>query len=161
MCRGVGPITTGEGKKYADYIIDALSQDLKVSGAFSPSSANMIKADYNKITFQSSLGASNWYIFGTYTLNGDSVTIDTIYNDKSSFAADKACNNMALYFPKAVAAHLNQLYSSHLFSATNLPAETLDSSLTHRLTELERAHAEGLITVEELERGRRRAIEDI
>lgn len=116
-CRGAGPVTVGGGRRYSDYIVDALSQDLTNVGAFSPLAARKIQASYTKITFKSSLGAANWYIHGTYTIDGDSVRVDTIYNDRSSFSGNKACSNMARYFPMAVAAHLAQLYGTHLFKS--------------------------------------------
>lgn len=159
-CRGAGPVTVGKGKTYADYVVDALAQDLKKTNTYSPQAPETIKATYTKIDFQSSLGAANWYINGVYTIGAETATVDTTYNDRSSFAGDTACNNMARYFPKAVAAHLNQLYNTHLFKNPQATAESSKLSLTEKLAELKRALDAGLIQPDEFEAKRKAVLAD-
>jgi regulator of replication initiation timing len=46
-----------------------------------------------------------------YLLDGQRIFVSTVYNDRSSYPTTKVCNNTALYFQKAVAEHLRQLYT--------------------------------------------------
>jgi len=163
MCRGAGPITVGEQKTYANYVVHGLRQDLIKADAFSEGAPHLIEAVFTKIDFQSDLGASNWYISATYKLGTNSVHIDTTYNDRSSFAGNVACQNMSLYLPKAVAAHLGQLYSSTLFKS-KVPAQTapsLSPSLTRKLIELKQAFEAGLLSAPEYETKRKAIIDSI
>lgn len=155
MCRGAGAITVGEGKTYASYIVNSLDQDLKKASLYS-AKAPTIQATYTKIDFQSNLGASNWYISGVYKIGKDSVSVDTVYNDRSSFAGGVACNNMSLYFPKAVAMHLNQLYKTALFKTTT--DKRANTSLPVKLEELKGALDSGLISATEYETKRQAII---
>lgn len=163
VCRGAGPVTVGEQQTYANYIVTGLHHDLIKADAFSEGAPLSIEATFTKIDFQSDLGASNWYISATYKLGAEMVNIDTIYNDRSSFAGNVACQNMSLYFPKAVAAHLSQLYNSVLFKSKlqAQPPTLLPPSLTTKLLELRQAFEAGLLSESEYEAKRKSILDGI
>jgi hypothetical protein len=147
FCRGAGPVKVLEGKNFTDYIVGALEQELKYKNIYNQTSENRIKIKLTKVDFSTALGATNWYIDGQYLIGEKSVNISTVYNDRSSYFGNVACQNMALYFPKAVSQHLNQLYNDPIFNSYLKVSKTnITPNLSSKLKELEKAFQEGLIT---------------
>ena len=116
FCRGAGPvIIPPQNKTYTEYIFDALKKEMNIRNAFDPNSKLLLTMKLTKVDYETTLGATNWYIDGEYTYKGKKVTISTVYNMDSAFAASLACTNMAVHFPKVVSKHINQLFVSDLF----------------------------------------------
>jgi hypothetical protein len=109
------------------------------------------------------MGAANWYIDAVYMIGGEEVSVNTVYNDRSSFFADRACNNMAIYFQKAVSAHLRQLYASPVFKAAigerGMGAQVGDEKT--RMSSLQELLSEGLITEDEYNQKRKAIIDGL
>jgi hypothetical protein len=74
-----------------------------------------------------------------------------------------ACMNMARYFPKAVATHLNQLYSNpefKNFAEFSTGATRIKETLTSKLEELSYALKIGLISENEYNNKRSEILSD-
>lgn len=151
FCRGAGTVKVVDGKNFTDYIVTALEKELDYAGIYRQDSNKNIEVKLTKVDFSSALGATNWYIDGQYKIDNEFVNISTVYNDRSSYMGDIACRNMASYFPKAVAKHLNELYREPAFRALvkNDSGQVNQVNLTARLKELQNALDEGLINEEE------------
>lgn len=115
LCRAAGNVETLDSKTFSAYIAQALEDELKYSGHFDQKSTTELKIKVKKADFSSALGNTNWYIDVEYELNGKTFTVSTTYHDRSSYMADKACNNIAHYFRKAITAHLQKLYGHATF----------------------------------------------
>jgi hypothetical protein len=151
-CRGTGPVRVADGKIFTDYIVTALQKELDYEGIYHQNSDKKIHVKLTKVDFSSALGATNWYIDGQYEIDKTVVAVSTVYNDRSSYFGDVACRNMAAYFPKAVAKHLNELYREPTFrSLVKIEGEKKinKNNLTTRRRELQNALKEGLINEEE------------
>lgn len=161
FCRGAGPVKVVDGMNFTDYIVNALQKELDYASIYNENSENKINVKLTKVDFSSSLGATNWYVDGEYTIGDNVVSISTVYNDRSSYMGDVACRNMASYFPKAVAKHLSELYREpHFKSLIKLENDNISKqgNLSARLNELQNALNEGLISEEEYKSKREESI---
>lgn len=151
-CRGGGVVQVPGGGTFSEYIANALRQDLRSAQLSDESSSQIAALTVTKVNLSSAMGAANWYINAVYDLGSERAVVNTIYNDRSSFAGHKACTNMALYFEKAVARHLAQLYETPEFARfIGIGSAAADRPLTveQRLEALEQLKAKGLISDEE------------
>jgi len=162
-CRAAGPVTLSEGETFSNYIVSALKEELSKAGKLSDD-GKRISVIFNRIDFSSSMGATNWYIDAIYRISDKKIPISTVYHDRSSFVAVRACNYIALYFKKAVEAHLSELYNDQVFqsevgyvAATNNMAPTIEN----RLRELKRLYESGLITEDEFNRKKAQLIDSL
>jgi hypothetical protein len=151
QCRGAGPVKLANGDTFTKYVSSSLESELVASKKFQIASPKEIKMKLTRVDFETTLGNTNWYIDGKYTL-GDSVTyISTVYNNKSSYMADKACRNMGVYFPKAVAMHLKQLITTPEFNQfSSVYSQSEQQIFAKKLEMLNEDFHNGLITQQEL-----------
>lgn len=159
MCRAAGRIQPPDKATFTNYIKGALEDELGAAGLLAES-GTLIVMQLTKLDFSTTLGSTKWFIDATYSVAGKTAEISTIYYNRSSFAGGVACNNMAVYLPKAVAAHLGQLFHSVAFvDAIGLrqASQEVESSLAERLRQLEDARNKDLITEQEY-RSKREAI---
>lgn len=163
ICRGTGVVSLGKERLFSDYIVEAIKNDLKTYGLLDPLSPNIITIQLNNVDASSALGEANWYIDATYTIEGKIIDVNTVYNDRSSFFRSRACNNMALYFQKAVATHLKQLYANPDFRAAigQIGLEGPSSDRKHRLQQLQELMNGGLITEEEYKEKRKKILNEL
>lgn len=149
-CRAAGAITLGGGTTFGGYIAEAIKNDLKTYHLFDDSATVAITVELQNVDVSSQMGAAKWIIDSLYIIGNERVRINTIYHDRSSFAAVRACNNLALYFPKAVSQHLGELYDNPDFKA--IVGETDVGSAEDgqaRLRKLQQLFNENLITGQE------------
>ena len=111
VCRGAAIVELPNKETFSTYISSALSKELAAANLFSDASDLTIAMKLTKVDFSSTLAATNWFIDGVYDIGGQTVSVSTVYNDKSSYFGTKACDNMAAYFQKAVSQHFKQLFS--------------------------------------------------
>jgi len=94
MCRGVGPIKTPDGQSFSSFIQKALTDELKIAGIFSSSSAITLTGNLDSIDFSSSSG--NWRLALTVnSSNNHSIKVAEDYSFTSSFYGETACNQTA------------------------------------------------------------------
>jgi hypothetical protein len=163
-CRGTGLVTLSEGETFSKYIVKSLKEELKQSGKLSQQSNKKIIAKYKRIDFSSQLGATNWYIDAIYNISGKEISISTVYHARSSYFGGKACNNIALYFKKAVEVHLSELYSNPTFQdelGFLTSKENALSDIESRLLELKQLREADLISEEEFNRKRAHMLDSL
>src|SRR3989344_938089 len=163
ICRAACTVKLANGKTFSGYITDALKDELKSVNLLDEKASNKLRVSVRRVDFSSSLGATNWYIDADYSINGNKVSVSSLYHDRSSYLGTKACNNMAQYFQKAVAEHLRQLYSKPEFrAAIDYGQETPNSSTEEvRLQKLKKPYTDGLITEKEFNHKRQQIIEGL
>lgn len=94
MCRGVGPIKTPDGENFENYIRKALIDELKLADAFATDSAVTLAGHLSHIDFNSNSG--KWMIDLTVSSsNGNSLNVSEVYDYKTSFYGETACNQTA------------------------------------------------------------------
>lgn len=167
-CRLSDPVFLPNGQSFGQYIMDALHQELKASELTDQATGRELTLHPKRVDFSSALGATNWFLDVEYGSIGEKFDVSTVYNDRSSYEGNKACGNIALYFRKAVAEHLRQLYAHPTFRrGAGLPAAPSRTSsgdgsdVAARLRQLEALHKDGLITKEEYEVRRQRILDGI
>jgi hypothetical protein len=163
-CRAAGPVKVQNGETFPSYVIDALRSELDAAGRLSPS-GKPLSVSFDKIDFSTALGATNWYINATYSIGDKQFPVVTVYSDRSSYAAVKACANIALYYAKAVDQHLNQLFSHNVFQSEvgyiDRNGSQQNTTLESRLRQLKRLFDEGLITDEDYDAKRAILIDEL
>jgi hypothetical protein len=101
-CRANGPIAIGSGRTPAQFIHDALQEELFLAQAYSNNSPTVISGHLDELKF-SSISPAGWEI--TITLSsstGASYQTKARYNFDSSWNAINACKNVADAFAPAV-----------------------------------------------------------
>jgi len=101
VCRAAGPVTVKPS--FEAYIEKAFIDELKLAGAYNPSSEFVLSGKLENVDFSSGIGDGSWNF--TLTLsNGknQSFTTDSIFSFSGSFVADKACQEVAQAFGPAV-----------------------------------------------------------
>lgn len=100
-CRAVGPIPTPDGETYENYIRNALISELQIADAYSPEGSVTLTGNLNEITPNSVSG--NWRLSLTInSSNGRAITVDEIYEFKTSYYGETACNQTAQALMPAV-----------------------------------------------------------
>lgn len=116
-CRAAGPISIGSGKMPAQFIHDALQEELFLAQAYSPSAPTAISGRLDTLSF-SSVTPANWEI--TLTLSsstGASYQTKNIYEYETSWSAISACKNVADAFAPAVQDTLKKAISDARFKS--------------------------------------------
>jgi hypothetical protein len=105
-CRAFGPMQVSDGLTHVEYIRRALTDELKVAGAFAPASPRIIlSGTVNRLEFSTTKGLTggSWTIELTLTSsNGKVLEVNEYYEFKSGFGANEACRNTAEAFSRAV-----------------------------------------------------------
>ena len=100
-CRAVGPVKTPDGETFAEYIKKSLEDELKLAELYSNNSNLIISGNLESIDFNSNGGS--WHIALTVNSNnGESFKVDQVYDYKSSWYGETACNQTAQALMPAV-----------------------------------------------------------
>jgi len=161
FCRGAGLVSVADGETFTDYISNALKTELASVGKYEEVADKSLRLQLEKVDFSTSMGATNWFIDGVYSIDGRQERIATTYNDRSSYFGNVACNNMAQYFLSAVRSHIGELLSTPSFSYLRSHANSQSSSgsLAERLKDLMEALDAGLVTQAEYEQRRQQILD--
>ena len=105
-CRAFGPMQVADGLTHVEYIRKAFADELKVAGAYTPTSSRVVlSGTVNRIEFSTTRGLTggSWTIDLTLTSsNGKVLDVKEYYEFKSGFGANEACRNTAEAFSRAV-----------------------------------------------------------
>jgi hypothetical protein len=105
-CRAFGPMQVADGLTHVEYIRRAFADELKVAGAFAPTSPRItLSGTVNRLEFSTTRGLTggSWTIDLTLiSSNGKLVNVNEYYEFKSGFGANEACRNTAEAFSRAV-----------------------------------------------------------
>lgn len=114
-CRANGPISIGAGKTPAQFIHDALQEELFMAQAYSPSSLTTVSGRLDALSF-SSVTPANWEISLTLSSStGASYQTANRFDFDTSWTAISACKNAADAFAPAVQDTLKKAVSDARF----------------------------------------------
>jgi hypothetical protein len=164
VCRAAGAVSLPEKRTFTQYIANALIFELDAVDSYSETSPKVLEFQLLRADFTSALGNTNWYIDSKYHLDGQEFNVSTIYHGRSSYVAIKACNNVAVYFSKAVPQHISQVFEQPAFrDALKIEENGTNnaSDAATRLKALDELLRKGLITYEEYTAQKARILESI
>lgn len=100
-CRAAGPVTVAPS--FEAYIEQALIDELKLAGAYNPSSSIVLSGKLEEVDFSSGITDGKW-IFTLVVSNSrnESFTTKSTFGFSGSFVADRACQEVAQAFGPAV-----------------------------------------------------------
>lgn len=100
-CRAAGPVTVAPS--FEAYIEQALIDELKLAGAYNPSSSIVLSGKLEEVDFSSGMTDGKW-IFTLVVSNSrnESFTTKSTFGFSGSFVADRACQEVAQAFGPAV-----------------------------------------------------------
>ncbi|SIQ81327.1 hypothetical protein SAMN05421829_10719 [Aromatoleum tolulyticum] len=114
-CRAVGPVSIGSGRTLAQFVGDALQEELFMAGIYSSGAPVALSGHLDEAKF-SSITPAAWEITLTLTSsNGYSYQTKSHYSFSTSFDAISACKNVTDAFPAAVQETLKQVVSDPRF----------------------------------------------
>jgi hypothetical protein len=114
-CRAVGPIRTPDRRSFADYIRQALIDELTVAELIASSAPVTLTGNLNKIDFDSTAG--EWFIDLTLTSsNGRSLNVSDKYSYEFTYFGETACARTAKYFVPAVQVLFGKLVNDPKFA---------------------------------------------
>jgi hypothetical protein len=100
-CRAAGPVTVTPS--FESYIEKAFIDELKLAGAYNPSSNVKLTGKLEEVDFSSGMTDGNWSFTLTLTNHrNESFTTQSRFPFSGSFVADKACQEVAQAFSPAV-----------------------------------------------------------
>jgi len=95
------PITTSDGKPFADYVRKAFIDELRMAGIYSNDAQLVIKGHLETIDFSSVTG--KWFLVLAVSSNtNQSFTVEETYDYSTSFIGTVACNRTTQAFLPAV-----------------------------------------------------------
>ena len=100
-CRAVGPIKTPDGNTFADFIKEALIDELQMAEIYSTDASNTLTGHLEKIDFDSNTGKWSLALI-VNSSNGHSVSVSEEYKYATSFYGETACNQTAQALMPAV-----------------------------------------------------------
>jgi hypothetical protein len=105
-CRALGALQVADGITHTQYIQKAFEDELRIAGAYAPTSARVVlTGTVEKLEFSSSRGLTggSWTIdLALSSSNAQKLAIKEYYEFSSGFAAPEACRNTADAFSRAV-----------------------------------------------------------
>jgi len=114
-CRLAGPIQVPGAGDHANYIQEALEEELRLAGMYNKASSRKFSAEIKEIRV-TTVAPASWDIAGDFYFNGGFVkSVKTSFPYKTSFSAMGACNNAAENFPYAVEEFLEEFIESAEF----------------------------------------------
>lgn len=114
-CRAVGPVKTPDGQPFSEYIRKSLEDELKVAEMYSKDSDLVISGNLDNIDFNSNGGS--WMLSLTVmSNNGESFKVDEVYDYKSSWYGETACNQTAQALMPAVQDLIRKVTTHSTFS---------------------------------------------
>lgn len=118
-CRAAGPISPPDGMTFAQYIQDALADELKIADRFADGEGDVtLSGTVEQLAFSSSRGLTggSWDIgLRVDSSNGRSMVVAEHYEFKSGFVATTACKQTAEAFVPAVQNLIGTLINSRNF----------------------------------------------
>lgn len=100
-CRAVGPIATPDGETFENYVRNALIAEMQIAEVYAESSDTVITGNLNRIKPNSMDGT--WDISVTVTsTSGASFTVEELFDYKTSWYGETACNQTAQALMPAV-----------------------------------------------------------
>ncbi len=100
-CRAAGPVSVSPS--FESYIEKAFIDELKLAGIYDASSPLVLSGKLEKVDFSSGITDGNWSFTLTVTnARKESFTTESKFSFSGSFAADKACQEVAQAFGPAV-----------------------------------------------------------
>ena len=100
-CRAVGPISTPDGETFENYIRNALISEMQIAEVYVENADTVIRGNLNRIKPNSMDGT--WDISVTVASNnGVSFTVEELFDYKTSFYGETACNQTAQAMMPAV-----------------------------------------------------------
>ena len=120
-CRANGPVSFGSGKTAAQFIQEALQEELFLAKAYASNAPVSIGGTVDKLTF-SSVSPASWDIGLTLTSsNGQTLRVENSHRFDTSWDAWSACKNVADAFAPAVQGTLAKAVSDPRFKSLLLP----------------------------------------
>lgn len=114
-CRAVGPVKTPDGEPFVEYIRKSLEDELKIAEMYSKDAELVISGNLDHIDFNSNGGS--WMISLTVNSNnGESFKVDEVYDYKSSWYGETACNQTAQALMPAVQDLIRKVTTHSTFS---------------------------------------------
>ena len=119
-CRGSGPIAPPDGVTFAEYVREALADELKVAGLYDDDQSPRItlSGSIDSLDFSSSRSVTGgkWNILLTLnSSNGKSMSVQEHYEFESGFGYVTACKQTAEAFMGAVQNLIGKIVSSEDF----------------------------------------------
>lgn len=100
-CRAAGPVTVSPS--FEAYIQKAFTDELRLAGIYNPASPLVLTGRLDDVDFSSGITDGNWAFTLTLTnARNESFTTRSTFGFSGSFAADKACQEVAQAFGPAV-----------------------------------------------------------
>lgn len=101
VCRAAGPVTVSPN--FENYIEKALIDELKLAGAYDPTSKLVLTGKVEEVDFSSGMIDAKWEFTVTISnARNESFTTKSSFGFSGSFVADKACQETAQAFAPAV-----------------------------------------------------------
>lgn len=109
-CRGEGPVSPPNNKRFELYIQEALVEELRISNLYDAASSRRLTAQLDSIDFSSAMTGGHWDIKSTFKADSvDPFTVSISYPFESSFIAPTACQQVAQAFPLATQKLIHEL----------------------------------------------------
>ena len=100
-CRAAGPVTVSPS--FENYIEKAFIDELKLANAYDANSKIILSGKLEEIDFSSGITDGNWaFTLVVSNARGESFSTKSVFGFSGSFAADKACQEVAQAFSPAV-----------------------------------------------------------
>lgn len=115
-CRMVGPVEPPEGITFSEYIRKAFIGELQIAEKYDQASKYVITGNLDNIAMSSYSGT--WSIDLTLmSSNGQKLSKRTVYDFKTNFVGEIACQKAALAFQPAVQHAIQQLVTDPEFAS--------------------------------------------
>lgn len=109
-CRGEGPVSPPDNKRFELYIQEALVDELKIAKLYDAASSHRLTARLNSIDFGSAMSGGSWDIKSTFSAESvEPFTVSINYPFESSYVAATACQQVAQALPFATQKLINEL----------------------------------------------------
>ena len=115
-CRLVGPVTVAPGKSLAQYIKEAMTEELFLAQVYQPNAASVLDARIEELSF-SSTSPAYWSIkLNVKSNQSEGYTVAVKYGFDTSWSAQSACKNVADAFGPAIQELLKQVVTNQKFA---------------------------------------------
>ncbi len=113
-CRAAGPIKTPDGEPFADFVRQALVDELEFAHLYSATASVTLTGNLDNIDFSSTSGV--WHLTLTVnSSNSKSLTVTEDYAYATSFSGQQACRETARAFMPAVQNLIGKLVAAPEF----------------------------------------------
>ena len=115
-CRAVGPIEAPEGEGFAQFVRDAVADELRLAGKYDSDSDVVINGELQEIDFSSVSGRWDIHLLLLST-NGEQMEVSETYDYSTSYFGETACNQTAQALMPAVQNLVSKAVRSPEFAA--------------------------------------------